>query len=428
MRLRIPVILSLVATLVLAGAASARAAETPARSARAFVDSVGVNIHSYYVDTAYARLDRVLEALRQIHVRHVRDGLLPASVNEGVRSWQRFYFAHLAAQGIGANLVLGSPADGESSLAWRVQQLATLPQGFVESVEGPNEYDLRGGAGWAPRLREWQRRLYLEVRARPELEQMPVLAPSFGQIEHAPAAGDLSQSSDLANIHPYPGGLQSSSEGLARSLAIAGRVSGPGGVVATESGYHNALDTPHDHPPASERAAGAYVPQLLLEYFERGIARTYLYELVDEKPDALGLDREQHFGLFREDFSPKPAAVGLGRLLSLLDRPVGPSEPEPGGLDYWLRGGGGGVEQLLLDRGNGSFALVLWQGASVWDRDARLDLYPPDLRLRLRLASPARIRTKRLLADGTRGARRGTRASVVLPAADTVVVLIKPSR
>ena len=427
MRFRILTTASLVATLVF-GIASAPAAATPARSASAFVDSVGVNIHSYYVDTAYARLDRVLEALRQIHVRHVRDGLLPASTNEGVRSWQRFYFAQLAAQGIGANLNLGSPEDGESSLAWRVQQLEQLPPGFVESVEGPNEYDLRAGEGWVRPLREWQRQLYLEVRARPQLRQVPVLGPSFGSVDHAFGAGDLSASSDLANIHPYPGGLQPSSEGLTRNLAIANHLSGSKGVVATESGYHNALGDRLDHPPVSERAAGAYVPQLLLEYFKRGITRTYLYELVDEKPDRLGLDREQHFGLFREDFSPKPAAVALGRLLSLLDGPVAPSRP--GALDYRLSGRGDRVEELLLRRANGSFALVLWQGASVWDRDTRRDLYPSNLTLRLRLASPARIRTKRLLAHGrrTKGVWRGSGAKIVVPAADTVVVLIEPSR
>jgi hypothetical protein len=47
---------------------------TTARPAHAFVESVGVNIHVTYTDTPYAAHERVLQALRDTGVRHVRDG------------------------------------------------------------------------------------------------------------------------------------------------------------------------------------------------------------------------------------------------------------------------------------------------------------------------------------------------------------------
>ncbi len=336
-----------------------------------------------------------------------------------------FYYHQLAARGIRADLGLGSPRGGESSIEGRIREIGKLPPGFVEFVEGPNEYDLSGEANWVGRLRSYQQHMYATVRATPSLGSVPVIGPSFGNISNSLLAGDLSVLSDTANIHPYPGGLPPPA-GLSTNLAIAHTPWGSQRVVATETGYHNALRDRWGQPPASERAAGAYVPRLFLEGFRRGIVRTYAYELVDEWPDPLGLNAEAHFGLFRNDFSPKPAAIALGHLLSLLEGPRPPAEPRR--LGYTLTGNVAGVEHLLLKRADGSFALVLWQDVTVWDRISRTDLHPPDRHLRLRLASPARIKTTRLLASGRPTVvRNAARAKVVIPAADTVVVLIKPS-
>ena len=64
------------------------------------------------------------------------------------------------------------------------------------------------------------------------------------------------------------------------------------------------IESTDDQPPVSERAAGIYVPRLLLENFREGIARTYIYELVDMSRDP---DREKGFagfGLLRSNSSP----------------------------------------------------------------------------------------------------------------------------
>ena len=44
--------------------------------ADAFVNSVGVNVHLHYTDTSYAKFDAVEEAVRDLGVRHIRDGLI----------------------------------------------------------------------------------------------------------------------------------------------------------------------------------------------------------------------------------------------------------------------------------------------------------------------------------------------------------------
>jgi len=421
---RLATILLLCLAVSGAGATNAGAdADRPA-SAEAFVDSVGVNIHSTFLDTPYTRLDRVLGALDSLGVRHVRDGLLPPSTEPGLQSWQRFYFSQLAAHRIEADLILGSPGDGVTSVPGLVGELGRLPSDFVESVEGPNEYDLSGRARWPSELRAYQRRLYTEVRDRPSLASLPVLAPSFGNPGNAWLPGDLGRWSDADNVHSYPGGLAPGAAELRRSL---GRRVAPGdaSVFATETGYHNALDDQSGHPPVSERVAGAYIPRLLLESFASGIERTYLYELVDQGPDPRGEDRERNFGLFHYDFSPKPAAIAVGRLISLLvthDPGVRARPPE-----YRLSGDTGGVRHLLLRRANGSFALVLWRDTSIWDRTARRELQRPDRRVRLRLDRRSSIRAFDLLDSGAQSRRqRANRLRLTIPADDATVVVIGP--
>lgn len=407
-----------------ASATSAGADAGRVASAEAFVDSVGVNIHSTFLDTPYTRLDRVLEALDSLGVRHVRDGLLPPSTEPGLKSWQQFYFSQLAAHRIDADLILGSPGDGVTSVPGLVGELGRLPSGFVGSVEGPNEYDLSGRARWPAELRAYQRRLYTEVRDRPSLVSLPVLAPSFGNPGNAWLPGDLGRWSDASNVHSYPGGLAPGAAGLRRGLGR--RVgSGDASVFATETGYHNALDDQSGHPPVSERVAGAYIPRLLLDSFASGIERTYLYELVDEGPDPRGADRERNFGLFRYDFSPKPAAIAVGRLISLLVTPRSRVRSRP--PEYRLSGDTGGVRRLLLRRANGSFALVLWRDTSIWDRDARRELQGSDRRVRLGLGGPASIRAFSLLDPGVSSRRQRARGlRLTVPADDATVVVIGP--
>jgi len=106
------------------------------------VDSIGINTHFAYTNTYYyQKYARVIAALNAAGIRHVRDGyyLWPAG--------HQMYKIHQAikAAGIGTDYVvsynpLTTVADLES-----FQSLA----GDMESIEGPNEFDLNGGSNWA---------------------------------------------------------------------------------------------------------------------------------------------------------------------------------------------------------------------------------------------------------------------------------------
>jgi hypothetical protein len=48
-----------------------------ARQADEFIDSIGVNVHLHYNDTAYAEYERIIKPrLRELGIHHLRDGIV----------------------------------------------------------------------------------------------------------------------------------------------------------------------------------------------------------------------------------------------------------------------------------------------------------------------------------------------------------------
>jgi hypothetical protein len=156
---------------------------------------------------------------------------------------------------------------------------------------------------------------------------------------------------------------------------------------ATESGYYN---EPIAHARAvPEDVAGVYIPRLLGEFFWRGVARTYLYELADQGTDKSA--REQNFGLLRHDMTEKPAFIALKNLLSFARESKGAAyEAKP--LDFTLVPPPDAKPQLLgqvlLQNRDGSYVLMLWQQVSVYDAAKKRKIDDPPIALTFELAEP----------------------------------------
>jgi hypothetical protein len=352
---------------VVAVLSESTAAAAEATSARAFTDSVCVQTHLHYSRTPYYRRWRVVrDALVNSGVRHVRDGQLDskvwsyATVSARWKQW--------ADRGVRATL---GPYPG--NIARKVALAARNPA--VEAIEGPNELDQTGGS-WRTRLLRVQRAIWDATRAQPNLIDRPVLVGSLAFSDRwSRVTADLRPYFTHGNLHLYPGGRTPSSN-LSAQLAESAGAFGAAPVRVTETGYHNAVNAPsrERHLPTSERASGIYVPQLYLEYFRRGIRRTCAYELLDVGRDPQKDDPESNFGMLRHDLTPKPAFTRLRRLMSLLADPFPTAMPAR--LDYAVSGPET-LRHLLLQKGDGSFWLALWNDVSVWDPVARADRYPP---------------------------------------------------
>jgi hypothetical protein len=372
------------------GAAPAGAAAVPARPADSFVESVGVNVHLGYTETPYAREAAIRDKLLDLGVRYVRDG-----ISQGRPDVYR-RLRELAQHGIRANLIVGDPLErwGVGPLDAQLDLIARelAPAGAVASLEGPNEYDIQGEDNWVGPLRDYQRRLFEGARARPALSGLPVLGPTVVYRENRDRLGDLSAWLDYGNMHPYPGGNAPDRDvHLEDEFRLASKNSAADPVQATETGYHNGTASDVGHLPASEQAAGVYMPRLFLDYFRRGVARTFAYELVDQRANRDNTDSEGSFGLLRSDFSEKPAYTALKRLLRLLsDR--GPHF-EARGLDLTVEGATTGLRQVLLQKRDGTHYLVLWRAAPVWDPRLRHGLASERgaVRLSVNGAAPALV-------------------------------------
>ncbi len=151
------------------------------------------------------------------------------------------------------------------------------------------------------KLAPYQSRLYSAIKSDPALSSLPVVGPALGNTNSD--GSDVSGALDYGNIHSYPNG-EKPEDNVSRMLTMASDMSGSKPVMATETGYHTAVNWTGDHKPASEAAQATYMPRLFLDYFNRGVVRTFSYELVDEFPNGGQDEPESNFGLLRNDSPP----------------------------------------------------------------------------------------------------------------------------
>jgi hypothetical protein len=392
--------------VAVAPAAGARAVSP--KSAVAFRDSVGVDTHIGYYDTAYRSWSRLVARLDALGVRHLRDGVYGNPSPHAAEYNRRYYTAVdlAAAHGMRFTFIM----DGRRQTG-TLDQLIDVVGGRLrlaaEALEAPNEADKYvGGPRWASALAADTRNLYRKAKASRSLRSLPILAPSLATFGAETQLGDQRRWLDLGNIHPYTGGKSPNPEHMRSELAKASRVAGPRKPVwATEAGFHNALNHRTDgQPPVSERVGAVYLLRTFLEHFQDGVKRTYAYELIDEKPDPRRREPEQHFGLLRNDYTPKPAYKALKNLLTLVGRDDARPRLRP--LRLAVSGAGPDVRRLVLQKADGTYLVALWRTASIWDTERRRALGVRPDALTVSLPGAARVRLANPLVSATsRGLR-----------------------
>jgi hypothetical protein len=334
---------------------------------------MGVNVHFTYTDTAYARQAELISRLRELGIHHVRDAM-PSPVDSPLAAGLKA----ASAQGIHATLLPHDPTSDPGPL---IADSRTVLGDTIGAFEGPNEPDNSGDPGWADKLLAYMPMLRDRVsRLAPGV---PLLGPSL--VYPASRAQVQGRVPGASNLHPYSGGGPPEGalgDALRELEGLRRRAPNPG-VVFTEAGYHNAMNaTGNQQPPASEEAAAVYMPRLFLDAFGAGVRRTFLYELVDEKPEPGLADQEQHFGLLRNDLSPKPAFNAVRALVAALRASPGPASSEPVPWNI-VPDEPGEVQRLVLDRRDGSRVIALWRPVSVWDQEARQPIDPGSLPIEL---------------------------------------------
>ena len=345
-------------------------------SADTFLSSLGVNTH---VDQGVPGGSYILP-LRYLGVRNIRDG--------GRNSAQ----IQLINRQTGVRLDLISEGDLEGTIA---TGKALGASGALMAFEGPNEpnnfsitYNGESGGGtgsWTPVAR-FQEALYRAVKADPDLQKYPVFAVSEagGETENVglqfltiPAGArttfpDGTQYADYANPHNYVASTQKIYNDNQAWNAADPTLNGPWDGLVGEyrvtwrnhfQGYSNdqlltlprvTTETGWDSVSGigGERTQGTVLVNTYLAQFKRGWRYTFIYQLRD------GEGGEGNQGLYNSNSTPKLAATYIHNLTTILadKMPV----VSPGTLNYSIVDQPATVHDLLIQKNNGTFDLVVW--------------------------------------------------------------------
>ena len=364
--------------VVIGGSSHAALAAGPvvAVSADTFLSSLGVNTH---VDQGVSG-GTYLAPLRYLGVRNIRDS---------GRHYPQVELIHRET-GIRLDLICGGYLEGAISTG-----KALAASGALLAFEGPNEPNnfpisykgkVGGGRGsWVP-VAQFQEDLYRAVKSDAALQKYPVFAVSEAGAETdnvglqfltiPKGAGtsfpDGTRFADYANPHNYVSSTQkiyvdnqawraadptvnSSWDSLFGEYGVTWGGHFRGYTkdqlltlprVTTETGWDSVSDI------GGERTQGVVLVNTYLAQFKRGWRYTFIYQLRD------GEGGSGNQGLFNANSTPKLAATYIHNLTSILadNRPV----PSLGALNYSLVGQTPTVHDLLIQKSDGRFDLVVW--------------------------------------------------------------------
>jgi hypothetical protein len=362
-----------------------------AQKADFFADSVGVNVHLFFANTVYhQKYSSIIQPkLKELGIRHIRDN--------GVGDIHGYHsrLRELRRLGLRTTLISGYPGISPIQYHQIVKNLGNV----VQAVEGPNEYNVYlNNPNWPSILRSYVQELHPLIKNDPATRHLPIIAPSLASWNEKDykSVGDLSAYVDFGNMHSYYGGLHptvycgwcSTPKSYLDTYMDRARIlSGSKQIMVTETGQHNAMNTTLNYIlPASEDTAWKYISRQLLLNFNKGVKRSFLYELIDLFDNPQKDNVEYNYGLLRNDGSEKPAFIAVRDLVQFLKDTKTSFAPRT--IDYELVGDTQDVHQTLLQKSNGNLYLILWKDVLSYDYSNKRSIDVPPAKAYLQLNTP----------------------------------------
>ena len=307
-----------------------------------FTDSVGVNLHLAFAGTIYqTQFPQIMQSMVALGITHYRDGL-----NQYAQPFQYQNAEALGKAGMKADWLM----DIHNSASIINSAYANAPD-TTAGFEGPNEDDADVGSN----LSTFMQLLSQTVQGNPATAAMPIIGPSFVQVSSFATQGSLSTLINSGNMHDYFGAFNPETGpyggafyncggygSIRFSICLAQMLGVGEPTTSTETGYQSGTGL-------SDAIIGRYELRTLFEGLSLGVPRTYIYEMID---DASG-----NWGLLTANFSPRPAYTAIQNVLALLNDV---KFSQPGKLNYSLAGQTQNVNQVLLQKSNGTFYLAIW--------------------------------------------------------------------
>jgi hypothetical protein len=366
-------------------------AVTTAVPATDFLNSIGVV--TTFPDRGQP-LPRTVAMVKYAGFRWVRGGIEGLTA-QGPTTVQTYLDLHRQT-GVRFNWGLVSGGTDLKKLVETARRLAAADA--LLAFEGNNEpnnwgvtYHGEQGGGRAPSwlaVAKLQRDLYNAVKSDPVLKKYPVWSISEGGAEVdnvglqflaiPPGAGtslpEGTRYADSANVHNYiyhpnSSGLDDNKTWNAADPTSACKVDGLYGNYGLTWAKHfrgysetELLTLPRVTTETGCTIDGAVTEKIhalnlmsmYLDQFKRGWSHTAVY-LLRDRADEGG---NQTFGFFKPDYTPRKAALYLHNLTTILaDRG---SIARPGQLNYAIPEQPATVHEMLLQKSDGTFELVIW--------------------------------------------------------------------
>lgn len=401
---------SLLATMICLSCGPLSAEEGKVLRAADLTDSIGVNTHMTYNDGAYANLGHVLDDLKFLGIRRIRD-ILPGTDSQpslqGRDALRRMAYDHIKL-----NIFVPSGWT-PTSIAW-LRSLESSVPGAVASIEGYNEINnfpptYEGQRGPAA-AKAGQSALYETIKSDPVLKHVPVIDMTGFEMIKDPRfsyATTLAGYADVMNLHFYAqNGAQPSTWINPARPTIYRNVGSELPKVITEFGYSSKPESKWGFIGVDERSQAKGILNGLFDAARSGYDKVYLYELLDEKPDREMKELEFHFGLFTFTNEPKQAAEAIRNLTKVLadgnGARNGPGNPPAAAAPINVRleepDDGVPAHWLTLVKDDGSRIIALWRETPFWDRATGAPLEAPSIRATVSFgAACGSIRTYDLL-------------------------------
>lgn len=352
-----------------------------------FLESIGVNT-AFYERGEY--LEKSIEIVRYLGIRWIRSGY-QTDLSVVTANHERVF----RETGVKFSIGLGSGGSDIDAVVNTSRYLAEI--GALVAIEGNNEpnnwgieYEGQQGGGshsWLPVAR-LHRDMYAAVKNDPVLKEYPVwgLSETGAETDNVglqyltipdganTLMPDGTVYADYANCHNYithPGwpGIHNNQTWLSsdptENAPVDGLYDNYGLTWQNKfEGYTNeqlkalprattetgvTLDDDVD-----EDLQGRLYVNLYLSQFKRGWSYTSIYIMRDRVDEA----GNQTFGMYRPDYTPRPAAHYLHNMTTILADDS--SIENPGSLSYTIPRKPSTVHHMLLQRNDGRFMLVLW--------------------------------------------------------------------
>lgn len=325
------------------------------------IDSFGIDTHIDYTDGKYSNIAEVVKALGYLGLDTVRDHApTPASDPYG-----QGHLGDAADAGVKFVFVSGRD-DTPATVVQRLHAFVEAHPGSIVGIEGPNEVNnwpvaYKGLSGEAAAL-AYQKDLFNAVNADPLLKDIPVLGFT---------GYTVASSNDYTTIHTYAKEGDQPFSWLQRESGDQMSADPGKPLTITEIGYHTSLtaDTNGGWEGVDETTQAKLLLNTLMDGAFLGSKGTFIYQLLDAYADSQGSDQEKHFGLFRLDYSPKPAATAIHNLTEILDDDGATQATfNPGALNYSISGLPSTARSYLTEKSDGSYQIIIWNEPDIWNQ------------------------------------------------------------